>query len=1231
MSSTIPAGIISATVSAVKWLASPVLRLLLGPRQERAVKAAYKRAVNASFQNLPPSLSAQLRSGMKAGPARAEMVKILGGPPRDVEHHIIERELRRTGLDVEKLQIPVAVLIDEVNDRFVQELKGEPETQSALTGSYAEEMLGILADARSRPLPAKKLASAAERLRCTAGERRVWYQAEHRLPETGVQLRLRLSTGAQGGEPGSGDHQHNGDRIVGVPSLISESLGGASWVIKAPAGAGKSTVLLQLVEMLLESDDQPIPVLLNLADWLPGDQDLLAYACDEFKASRPEMESLASSDRLFWLLDGWNEIAIDHQSKAARDLRSFLRRHRSAGVVISTRLHDGVPLIGPVKRVTPLPLTREQRRQILEMYDLPDSRAFLETVEQSPELDELTRTPLFLAAAIEIGRGGGALPEDSYGLLAGFVARAEQRSHGDALAAECRGQHREYLAALASELLVRGTTRIPQEDAAVVVGDTTTLLRERGLVGDPPDAAAVLRTLVDHHLLIAGSGARKTVGFIHQRFQEWFGAEHLRRLIQTDGIDSHWFQSEVCDRVAWGESLVLLMDKWRREGENDHAEQLLMLAFPVDPALAVTLAARASSEVWEMVGPDLETLTRRFSESGVPTVAEYGANLMVLSQKPSFSEDVRRALHSEDDGIRFDMYDRLARFGLGVLGDDWPERAHELPGGAAGFIHGLRGRAGPHVIRESVQPFQTIEDSAVRAAAIEALIWAGYADEAVSWILNSQPAIVQESDVLRDIEMLPEEHVHQLRDWLSAALEHFDPDPPLRLRALLSRLSHGDALGDIKEELDSHPPERPAEDILELLKQRDPAWLCDWITRHLPFNLSWDVDWEEYLRHEADRAAERLVQACIEGAGSRGAATNMARLAESLDSERTAAELGEAFAQRWNADVHPRNHREETALDEALRAVSGPTTVRAILYSGVEPKTPASLELLLRSLRSGRNREEGDLGGDIRRRLRSAVGRWLSILQESDEPVAGVRASLASVIGACGEPEDAETLLHLIELDRADAQREEEETGRRRAIHYQNLYVRALVDLNSEPAADVLRRLLAEPEYVGEAGRGLAELATPERPRGAFDPPYWKKAAAARDEGRPTSAPHSVVSRIRDALVAHLAVREEDPDARPFSYDLGTAITALATLDGRAALDLVPRLLPLEGTEFGLTATLEAVLSRGEQVPGSIAERVFEKLLARLDRWGPAIQDQELYSLINGLGLMLLSTEPSTE
>src|SRR5690606_29002677 len=127
------------------------------------------------------------------------------------------------------------------------------------------------------------------------------------------------------------------------------------------------------------------------------------------------------------------------------------------------------------------------------------------------------------------------------------------------------------------------------------------------LIDGSPDANAVLEALVNHHLLIAGAGARRTVGFVHQRFQEWFGAEHLAQLHSTGRAEGSRIQ-EICDRVAWGESLGFLMDRWKAEREDGLAERLVRLALPVDPSLAVGLTARAAPAVWNSLKPDLGQL-----------------------------------------------------------------------------------------------------------------------------------------------------------------------------------------------------------------------------------------------------------------------------------------------------------------------------------------------------------------------------------------------------------------------------------------------------------------------------------------------------------------------------------------------------------------------------------------------------------------------------------------------
>ena len=210
-------------------------------------------------------------------------------------------------------------------------------------------------------------------------------------------------------------------------------------ILLGPAGAGKTTALLQLAASLLQTaridEDAPVPIVLHLSTW-DERRSLSAWVIDELHArygippgrARPWIED----DRLLLLLDGLDEVTAARQVACVAAIEAWCGRSLRPVVVASRPPADagaGWPhasLVLAVQPLSPLEVERAVARQ----------PALQRALASGPELAELARNPLALALLRETRRDAGAqvsAPRAREQLWRTYVSRALAQRLPDAI------------------------------------------------------------------------------------------------------------------------------------------------------------------------------------------------------------------------------------------------------------------------------------------------------------------------------------------------------------------------------------------------------------------------------------------------------------------------------------------------------------------------------------------------------------------------------------------------------------------------------------------------------------------------------------------------------------------------------------------------------------------------------------------------------------------------------
>lgn len=193
---------------------------------------------------------------------------------------------------------------------------------------------------------------------------------------------------------------------LGTPiSTVFHAAGGELLILGEP-GAGKTTMLLQLVSDLLaeaERDEQrPMPIVFSLASWL-NEKPLAEWLADELSSNYevPRRLGLAwlAERRFIPLLDGLDEVDQAHRDACTEAINHFRQAHGGVSLLVTARSQDYQVLAQRLhleKAIVLQPLSLEQTDAYLAGRGarFAGLRAALHT---DAGLRELAQTPLMLS------------------------------------------------------------------------------------------------------------------------------------------------------------------------------------------------------------------------------------------------------------------------------------------------------------------------------------------------------------------------------------------------------------------------------------------------------------------------------------------------------------------------------------------------------------------------------------------------------------------------------------------------------------------------------------------------------------------------------------------------------------------------------------------------------------------------------------------------------------------
>jgi hypothetical protein len=255
---------------------------------------------------------------------------------------------------------------------------------------------------------------------------------------------------------------------------VFDELDGELLILGEP-GSGKTTVLLELTSTLLERAEHdealPIPIVFPLAPWaakrLPLEQWLIDELSLRYDVPRQIGYAWVTNDRVLPLLDGLDEVAVDHRADCVEAINAYRTSRTTLSCLVVTSRMAEYRTLAHLVRLRGAVLLQPLRPEQIDAYLAhagPQLAGVRAALPADVELRELATSPLLLSTITLAYRGlpaeaismSGTLPERRGQLFATYVQRMYNRRAVDVHYS--REQTLHWLGWLARALTIQAQT-----------------------------------------------------------------------------------------------------------------------------------------------------------------------------------------------------------------------------------------------------------------------------------------------------------------------------------------------------------------------------------------------------------------------------------------------------------------------------------------------------------------------------------------------------------------------------------------------------------------------------------------------------------------------------------------------------------------------------------------------------------------------------------------------------
>ena len=980
------------------------------------------------------------------------------------------------------------------------------------------------------------------------------------------------------------------------------------------------------------------------------------------------MLELRGSEPFSFLMNGWNEISEGTAESAVQALRELEQSYASAGIIVATRTHRLRPPLPGAFRARLITLTRSQRDEYLTLALGNAANELRARLDNSRKLNELVRTPLFLAEVTELFRRGSTIPTTKIGVLAGVIRLLEESDehHVSLQQAPLSGHAGEYLGVLSMEMTEKGSVEIDEADARAIVNSASAALQKARQIGAQPDPSSVLNELSKHHVLEPLNLPGVTFRFQHQQFQEFFAARSLKSQLlqvvrdQDAGLERK-FAKQYVNEPRWGESLVMLAEEIAAEGAKaefvEAGTKLVRMALHVDPIFAADLANACGLAVWAAVRDDVGKRLRDLHAQKDGHYRRCALAAMIATGSDDFRDILVPLLTDANEQVRLSTYHTGAQVLPSNLGPNWRDVALGWPEEVRrSFVTEL---ARDPWLADNVEELALADPSAkVRWSAANMLSWSGFTEKAEKLMKSIDDASFRQVALAPRPDKIP---VSQLSRVVAVHEQLYneagDPFERLRFLHVLQAFGVKNIVERIKAELDGLGPDqlqtadhqRQIEWALDGLQESDPKWVSEWATRKVLDKSNWFGAWRGLITQIPGEEQEELYARFSAELLDKNEQQRVVSVLVSVMSPALTARVFERACEIRAGLTPPPGHDQAKwdhfrQFEDLLRGVAPATLLEGI--SNKLDQEPVSAELdILTEILPATNLTKPDVRSSVSEEMRVKFRAYLKqgakLGAEPDGLRANTRAHLAMLLGNVGEPEDLADIRRLIEADSIRFERAKE--ARAKGDHSQDivgygfLYYDAVMRVDPKAADELLVELVRTQQYEHVLSQRLPMRAhkTVEKLGFGTDRMDFKRIWKARAGEADERFVEERRSRFADAIVEEIEQikkdREGAADKRGFDHRLKIWGGALAVLDGKRSAKLILELMELPGCWDGWTrvGAIESLLLSGLSLSLEEVLRILEPTFQDLRPYGVFSDDQARWLFARYLCVMAFVDPPA--